>query len=264
MRAGEMGYDCRGCGEWVPQICHAPMKAAAAKAAGAPRGSSRSQGVLDMILQGVVGLGGVATTVDLRPLAWEIEPAMTGQDITHHIMHLCDTVPPQLERPFGLADERGDTPRRRAWLIANRPSQVIHDTQVWRLTLSAKRSLIDAAASVGAPAASPAVASAFTSDLLDHATRVVPAATGYRQARLIQMLSQRGAVETVTSLSEAYRFEPSDGFSSLVSAGHAELTLEAFVLGDARSAQLFSELDLRTARHRLAAAGFQAPGTLGA
>lgn len=78
--------------------------------------------------------------------------------------------------------------------------------------------------------------------------------TGYVATRFIQMVSERGGLETARHLLATSAV--SDGFTTLWDKGRLDLTVEAHVLqSDFRP--LFTEAELATARERLAAYGWR-------
>ncbi|MEV4224743.1 hypothetical protein [Nonomuraea sp. NPDC049725] len=77
---------------------------------------------------------------------------------------------------------------------------------------------------------------------------------GYNATRFLQMLSERGGVETARQLLRADA--PSDGFTTLWTHGRLDLTVEAHVL-QAGYESLFSDEDRERASRRLESYGWR-------
>lgn len=82
---------------------------------------------------------------------------------------------------------------------------------------------------------------------------------GYTATRFIQMVSERGGLETARHLLNVPGV--SDGFTTLWEKGSLELSVEHRVL-EPRFRPLFTEEELRVARDRLAEYGYE-PRSLG-
>jgi hypothetical protein len=76
---------------------------------------------------------------------------------------------------------------------------------------------------------------------------------GYNATRFLQMLEDRGPLETARLLIN--RTTPSDGFTALWEAGRLDLTVEAHAL-DPQFEPLFTADERRVARDRLQQYGF--------
>lgn len=77
---------------------------------------------------------------------------------------------------------------------------------------------------------------------------------GYKASLFLRMVSEHGGLETARRL--LAQPSPSDGFTALWEAGRLDLTMEVLVLED-EFADLFTPLELRTARRRLNDYGFE-------
>jgi hypothetical protein len=79
---------------------------------------------------------------------------------------------------------------------------------------------------------------------------------GYNATRFIQMISERGGLQTARQL--IWTESPSDGFTFLWEHHRLDLTVEAHMLDD-KYANLFSDEDRQRARDRLTQYGWTEP-----
>lgn len=79
---------------------------------------------------------------------------------------------------------------------------------------------------------------------------------GYRATRFIEMVNREGGLATAKRLINAPR--PSEGYTHLYERGRLDLTVEALVAGQPKWHVLYTAEDLKNARKRLSAFGYQA------
>ena len=77
---------------------------------------------------------------------------------------------------------------------------------------------------------------------------------GYNASRYIQMVADRGGLETAKTLINANR--PSDGYTELWQRRRLDLTVEAVVLQNPQWHSLFEPAELERARQRLLEYGY--------
>jgi tRNA pseudouridine38-40 synthase len=249
---GKPTYICKHCGDHVVPNAERPPEPKARLRAGTRGGRSRDPLLLEAIVAEVATHGGVATKHDIRALVGQPGFDTASNDLDWNLVHLADDArPPLLYRPFGNAGWNGDEVRRQRWLKSHRPGQPSRSNQVWALTPSARRGHLDEASSV---APDEALEERCRTYLLAHFRDVVPAETGDRAERLLELLGATPGAGVVRRLMDVYRVEPSDGFAELVAAGRPELTLEAQILGS-EFTSLFPDFELAWFGRRLAAAG---------
>ena len=87
----------------------------------------------------------------------------------------------------------------------------------------------------------------------------IPAETGYRPMRMVEMIELHGALETVRRLMARYVGFASEGYTRLSECGRLDLSFEA-LMHDPRFTPLFSKDELQWARRRLAEYGYTVPG----
>jgi hypothetical protein len=86
----------------------------------------------------------------------------------------------------------------------------------------------------------------------------VPAATGYRPTRMVDMIHRYGGLVTIRRLMVQYAGFPSEGYTHLWEYGRLELSFEALMLHP-RFAPLFTEAERRWACQRLSEYGYMPP-----
>jgi hypothetical protein len=84
----------------------------------------------------------------------------------------------------------------------------------------------------------------------------VPADTGYRPMRMVEMIDRYGGIATVRRLMTQYADFASEGYTRLWERGRLDLSFEA-LMHDKRFAALFSDVERAWARERLAEYGYR-------
>jgi hypothetical protein len=94
----------------------------------------------------------------------------------------------------------------------------------------------------------------FTQAMFDIYRRAKTEA-GYNATIFLQMISDRGGVDTAKRLINASK--PSDGYTHLYERGHLEITLEAVVVENSKWHCLFTPEEIARARKRLKDYGYE-------